>query len=193
MRVLVGWIWSRFDSRGAAWLPTRHRFCWPFLTLTALFLLVACGGSQQPTPTSIPPTPTAIATPTAAAKPPVLDPVMWAKAIDPKTGAPATTVTSFLTTDRIVYAVLQAPDLPKGATLSATWSFNGAPLTIPPQTVTITHEERSSWVEFHLAWTGTGNWPDGTLKISIAVDGKPARTADVAIKRPGGALRDNVP
>jgi hypothetical protein len=160
--------------------------------LALLLLLAACGGGNAPTPTVTPPTPTLPPSPTVAAAP-TLSGVIWAKAIDPKTGAPVGAVSSFLTTDKTVYAAVHAPDLPKGATLSATWTFNGAPVEMPPQTVTISHEERRSWVEFHLAWHGAGTWPDGTLKIAISVDGQPAETATVSIKRPGGAVRDDVP
>lgn len=165
----------------------------PVLAVIVLALLTACGGNSAPTPTSAPPTPTRVASPVATPAPVEIAQVTWAKAIDPKTGAPATPVERFSTADTTIYAVLQAPDLPKGATLSATWSFNGAPVPVPPQSVTITHEERSSWVEFHLTWAGGGSWPDGTLKIAIDLDGRPARTASVAIARPGGAVRDDVP
>lgn len=182
---------QRYSSRASA------RRTWRILPVVAMIvlpLLVACGGGGQPTATPPPATPTAVAaTPTAVATPPALGEVTWASAIDPKTGAPATPVTSFLTTDKTIYAILKAPDLPKGATLRATWSFNGAPVPVPPQTVAITHEERSSWIEFHLTWAAGGTWPDGTLQIAISADGQPTRTASVAIKRPGGAIRDDVP
>lgn len=161
------------------------------LSLALLVALTACGGGQTPTPTAIPPThpPPPAATPA----PPSLARITWARAIDPKTGAPVNPVQQFATTDKTIYAVLQAPELPKGAKLGATWTFNGAPVPVPAQTVTISHEERSSWVEFHLTWSAAGTWPDGTLKITITIDGKPARTADIAIVRPGGAIRDDVP
>lgn len=160
--------------------------------MTVLALLTACGGGA-PTPTVAPPTPTRVASPVATPVPVEIAQVTWARAVDARTGAPVTPVERFSTADATIYAVLQAPDLPKGAILSATWSFNGAPVPVPPQSVTITHGERSSWVEFHLNRAGTGSWPDGTLKIAIAVDGRPARTASVTIVRPGGAIRDDVP
>lgn len=177
---------------GGVWWRAWRRFSWPSLALALLLLLAACGGGNASTPTAIPSTPTPPPSPTAVAAP-ALGGVTWAKAIDPRTGAPIGSVTSFLTTDKTIYAVVHAPDLPKGATLSATWTFNGAPVGTPAQTVTISHEERRSWVEFHLTWHGAGSWPDGTLKIAISVDGQPAETASVAIERPGGAVRDDVP
>lgn len=186
---LGAWTRGRLESQDRrAW----RALAWPPLFLAIVLLLAACGGSETPTPTDVPPTPSPPPSPTIAVAQ-TLGEVTWAKAIDPKTGAPTETVASFQTTDKTIYAVLHAPDLPKGATLSATWSFNGAPVALPPQSVTVSHEERRSWIEFHLAWTGAGNWPDGTLKIAISVNGQPAQTASVAIKRPGGAVRDDVP
>lgn len=193
MSAVANWMGKWLDVRLSARSPFPRIRPHLALALLALVLLTACGGGQHPTPTSIPATPTPRPAPAGTPMPPSLGHVTWAKAIDPKTGAPVTPVERFSTTDTTIYAVLQAPDLPKGATLGATWSFNGAPVQVPPQSVTITHEERSSWVEFHLTWTGPGTWPDGTLRIAIAVDGQPARTADVAIVRPGGAIRDDRP
>lgn len=190
MRTALGaWIRVRFESHDR---PAWCRFSWPPLFLAIVLLLAACGGDKTPTPTAVPPTPTTPPSPTIAVAQ-TLGGITWAKAVDPKSGAPAETVASFVTTDKTIYAVLHAPDLPKGATLSATWTFNGAPVEVQPQSVTVSHEERRSWIEFHLTWTGAGTWPDGTLKITISVNGQPAQTASVAIKRPGGAVRDDVP
>lgn len=191
MAAVIGRRRRRFEARVRTSRSSLGRRTLPLLALTVLALLSACGGSSTPTPT-VAPTPTRVASPVATPAPVEIAQVTWAKAIDAKTGAPVTPVERFSTADTTVYAVLQAPDLPKGATLSATWSFNGVPVPVPPQTVTIMHGERSSWVEFHLTWAGAGSWPDGTLKIAIAVDGRLARTASVAIVRPGGAIRDDI-
>ncbi|MBA3641256.1 MAG: hypothetical protein H0W53_18695 [Acidobacteria bacterium] len=117
------------------------------------------------------------ATPDAAV---TIGKVVWARRIDPATGAPRESVAEFPSTTRTIYAVVPVRDAPAGSVVVAAWSLNGTPIKPAVQEVRI-DAATGGWVVFHLTWTGEGGWPAGTYSVTLTANGRPAGEASVPV------------
>lgn len=146
-----------------------------------------------------PPAPaTSLATPTQPPGPPVaptpggttarfssaraeLGPIVWAREVDPTSKAPRAAVQSFSGGSPMLHAAVPVARLARGTSLSASWSYNGTPLPLPPTQVIAERDERDAWVEFHLAQASGEPWPSGVYAVAVLVDGQPAQSAAVLV------------
>jgi len=173
---------------------------WWVVLLVAGLIAGSTGGAHAATPT-----PTSAATrarvPAAGASPvaspgtpqpapAVLGQVIWATAIDPSTKEPRQRVTAFPATAQTIYATLPVISIKRGTTLSASWSYNNTALPGLASSVTATADAENVWVEFHLTLKPgvpatpplkPGTWPAGTYQITVSINGKIARTAQVMV------------
>jgi len=109
--------------------------------------------------------------------------VVWATAVDPVTKAPMEPVDAFPDTATTLYAVIPIRQMTPGVVLTAQWSYNGTPLTALTSAVVAERAEVETWVEFHLERVDDLPWPAGDYQIAVLVDGRPARTAQVEVRR----------
>jgi hypothetical protein len=107
--------------------------------------------------------------------------VVWATTIDPRTKAPTTIVTEFLTDTPIIYAVVPIGQIAAGTELTASWTYNHTPLDGFLSTVTAERDATEIWAEFHIALTSAEPWPEGSYQINILVNGEPALIAQVTV------------
>ncbi len=144
--------------------------------------------SPDATPSGPPPLPAPLASPVAGAGPfagPTADlgAVVWASSVEPTTQAPVVRVDRFAVDAPTIHATLPVGRLEAGATVQATWAFNGSPIDGRGATVVAPSRVTGTWLAFSLA-RGSSAWPDGTYTISVAVDGQPAIRADVVVGTP---------
>lgn len=144
----------------------------------AALLLTGCGGNNEPAPT-----PVATIQPTAAtpAGPVELQPVVWATAIEPGTGAPTEPVDRFTVDAETIYAVVPVRNLPAGSVLSATWTYNGVPVEPAGSSLTTPEPMADGYVAFHLSRGPETVWPDGTYGVAISLGGQVVQSAEVAV------------
>lgn len=143
-----------------------------------------------------PPAGAAVATPLAgdaipAASPPPnrafvservdLGPLEWTAMVDPTTLAPSQPVQTFPTTASTIYATLPVRLIEAGTVVSASWTYNGAPIRGVESSLTITEEAADVWLEFHITRTQVPAWPDGDYAIVVQVDGEPALSSSVTV------------
>lgn len=153
----------------------------PYLTcLIALpLLLTACGGGDDP-----PPTPTVQPTATTPAVPPEVQPVVWALGVTAGTNAPETPVDQFTTAAETIYAVVRVTNVPQGAVLSATWTYNGVPVNPASSGVSAAAPISDGYIEFHMSRGPDAVWPDGTYAVAVSLNGQVVQTAEVAVVEP---------
>lgn len=139
------------------------------LIIVAGGLLTACGGQTKSDPTPNLDTEanaTAALVPTALSGPPRIGPVVWARTIDPATGAPANTDT--LTTDApAIYAVFPIESLPAGSQLVAHWYFNDTSLDALDSAMRIDQDRNTGWLEFHIERVDSESWPRGRYAVVV--------------------------
>lgn len=154
------------------------------VVFVALLFLSGCGGSAKPAPTATPaatstPTPMSTATPMAA----TIEKIVWARGINPATGAPANQASSFAPDAPAIYAVIPVKNVTPGLNLTATWSYNGTELKNVGATLVASRPMASGWIEFHLSQAPGQLWPVGTYKITVTQPGTEPVTATVQVKR----------
>lgn len=157
-------------------------------TLAMLLLLgvavASCGGGDSP---QAPVDPTATATvtvPATPAAPPAIESLVWAAAVDPVTNAPAPSVDRLTADVATIYAVARVANLPAGASLTATWAYNGTPLDAATRSFSLSAAFQSGYVEFHLTRSGDRPWPEGTYAVTIAIDGVVTQSAEIEVVEP---------
>lgn len=109
--------------------------------------------------------------------------IVWATAVDPATKAPTEPVDAFPDTAPILYAAVPVQQLTPGVVLTAQWSYNDTPLTALTSAVVAERAAAETWVAFHLERVGDVAWPAGDYQIVVLVNGQPARTAQVEVRR----------
>jgi hypothetical protein len=173
--------WVRYsgmtDKRG----DRRGRVCAHTAAFCLVALLAACGGGSDPEPTpTVTVAPTATETP-APSGPATLDPVVWTESVTPGSNEPGQPVDQFTTEASTIYAVVRATNLPAGAGVSATWTYNDTSLDAAAQSVTVTDGLSEGYIEFHLTRSADVPWPDGRYAIEITLDGETEQRSDVQI------------
>lgn len=149
----------------------------------ASLCLTACGGSAKPTPTAAPAATSTAAPPTATPMVASLGKIVWARKVDPASGAPVNQASVFAPDAPAIYAVVPVKDVAPGLTLSAQWSYNGTELKNVGATVVAAKPIASGWIEFHLSQATGQLWPVGTYKIAVTQSGAEPVTATVQVKR----------
>jgi hypothetical protein len=109
--------------------------------------------------------------------------VVWAERIDPTTGEPRATIEAFPAETETIYALAPVRSAPAGSVVTAAWALNGTPIEGTTQQVRIEGGATGGWVAFHLTWTGEGNWPPGTLSVTLTANGRPAGDGSVEVAR----------
>lgn len=153
------------------------------VALATLLCLTACGGGAKPASTATP-------APTETPTPPTPTPgvatignIVWARGVDPKTGAPVREVSSFAPDAPAIYAVVAVKNVMPGLALTATWTYNGTELKGVGATIVSSRPIADGWLEFHIA-QATGNaWPLGTYEVKVAQRGAEPAVAKVIVKR----------
>ena len=92
--------------------------------------------------------------------------VVWTSTIDDE-GAPGEALEVLQRDAEVVYAAVEAADIPAGTTVTATWTMSDQPIEGKDATVTIADAAASGWLSFSLAWNGETRWPSGTLGVTI--------------------------
>jgi hypothetical protein len=122
-----------------------------------------------------------VATPSA---PVTMQDIVWATAAKPDRGGPSQELTSIPESAQTIYAFARSSEIPAGSILMAEWTMNGNAIPGVSQSVTVATTLPAGWIEFHLSWTGTPNWPGGTLAVTIVANGKVASAGSVEIAGP---------
>jgi len=155
-------------------------------------LLIACGGSSggssrlRATETAqaqliVDATQTAISVTPTPAPPIQVGAIVWATKVDPITGEPTTTVESFRSTARTIYAVVPVKNVEAGMVFTASWTYNDVALDRLSTVMTVESDVNAEWVEFHLT-RSDDPWPDGQYAVAIQVDGEIVRQSSVAVE-----------
>lgn len=146
-------------------------------------LLAACGGEDPGSNATVGPTTTAAPAAPASTEIPAasIEPIVWTAAVDSTTNAPMEPVEQFSTADRTIFAVVRVANLPQGAVLSASWTYNDAPLENATRAIVPTQAYRAGFVEFHLAKVDGQTWPAGSYRLTITLDGNVAQVAKVNV------------
>ena len=154
--------------------------------LSVSVILAGCGGNDgEPTPT-VPPISTATILPNTPTPipPPSLGEVVWTATVEPGTNAPGDAVDQFNSNDPRIYAVVEVSNLPAGAVLSASWTYNGVPLegvtsgVVPPTTF------NGGFVEFHISKSEEDAWPDGSYVINVLFNGDVKQVSQIEVVAP---------
>lgn len=148
---------------------TSRRALWPGHVARAglvLLCLALVGCSGRPEEASTPDS-TVLPDSTAATEPTDLGDIVWAGEVDPITSEPVDRRDAFSRADPRVYAVVKTGPLAAGTTLTATWTFNGQPISGTNVVLSADSALTAGWVEFHLEWNGLGLWPIGNLAVEI--------------------------
>jgi hypothetical protein len=152
--------------------------------LVSVALLLAACGEEDPgsMPTVGPTTTTAPAAPASTEIPSAsIEPIVWTSSVDSTTNAPTEPVEQFSTADQTIYAVVRVANVPQGAVLSASWTYNDAPLESATRAIVPTQAYRSGYVEFHLAKVDSETWPAGSYGVTMTIDGSVAQMAVVNV------------
>lgn len=116
--------------------------------------------------------------------------VVWATAVDPVTQAPAEPRETIGDDAGEIYAVVPVTGLPAGATVAATWTYNGATLDALGTAVTAESATAQTWVAFRIDRVETAtplprseeDWPDGDYGVVITIDGQIVQQATVVVE-----------
>lgn len=89
--------------------------------------------------------------------------------------APVSTLDSFTTNHKVIYAAALVQNARKGTELEARWTFEreGAFIPVDSSTVTFPRDGKENYVAFSLKAVTT--FMPGTYKVEILLDGKPIR------------------
>lgn len=115
-----------------------------------------------------------------------IGPIVWATAIDPVTFAPTVPVVEVDSLAPAIYAVVPVRRIEPGTTVSATWAYNDTPIPTTSPAVTVIERREGVWLAFDLSRGTAEPWPDGTLAVTIAIDGQPVSGAEILIIRAAG-------
>lgn len=151
-----------------------------------VFILGGCGGSDAEPTLTAPPISTATTlanTPTPLPAPSVGD-VVWTASVEPDTNAPGEAVEKFNSNDPGIYAVVRVSNLPAGAVLSASWSYNGVPLDGVTSGVLAPSALFDGFVEFHISKSDDVEWPDGTYVINVLLNGDVKQVSQIEVVAP---------
>ncbi|MCC6793023.1 MAG: hypothetical protein IT336_15145 [Thermomicrobiales bacterium] len=154
------------------------------LVVVSTAVVAACGGGDEVefTPTIGPTEPAAIVTPTVAvALTPSVEGIVWSIAVDPVTNAPIEPVERFAVDAEHLYGVVRVENLPEGAVLSASWTYNDAPLDGASKAIVPSRPYRAGYVEFHLTRSDGETWPVGVYGLSLSLDGRIVQSATVNV------------
>lgn len=150
--------------------------------LIVAVVLAACGGGGEdpevtPEATSIPETPTAVATeiPTLG-----LGAVIWTTSVGAN-GEPGEPVESFGRNTEEIFAVVEVTNAPPGTSVTAEWAINGSPLPRLAQTVAVPEGVSGGWVSFALTWEAETMWPAGELSIVVTANSGETSEGSVTI------------
>jgi hypothetical protein len=142
----------------------------------------ACGGDDdEPTPTVGPTATNAAVAPTVTTAPPSIEAIVWTTAVDSVSNAPLDPIEQFASEDGTIYGVVRAVNLPVGAVLAATWSYNDVPLDGAESTIVPARVYPAGYVEFHLTRSDGQPWPPGIYALTITLDGVSAQSATVDV------------
>ena len=146
-------------------------------------LLAACGGDDPDSTPTVGPTTTAAPGDSASTQIPAasIEPIVWTTAVDSTTNAPAEPVEQFSTEEQTIYAVVRVANLPAGAVLSASWTYNDAPLESATREIVPSQAYRAGYVEFHLTRGDGQTWPEGSYGLTITLDGTVSQMAVVNV------------
>ena len=116
--------------------------------------------------------------------------IIWSDAVDPATQAPAEPLESIPDDSTEIYAALPLTSVAAGATIAATWTYNGEPLETLTSSVTATEASTDTWVAFRLdrvdpatpVARSEADWPDGEYGIVVTVDGQTVQEATVMVE-----------
>jgi hypothetical protein len=160
----------------------RRRRLAPFVVATAL-VLGGCGGGGDDAMPTIGPTETSEPAPATetAAPDPVIGEIVWTTAVDATTNEPVEPVTRFPQDSPVIIATVDVEHIPQGAVLSASWTYNGAPLQGVAQSVMPSQPYPGGFVEFHLTRSEGQNWPTGEYAVTISLDGAAQQSSSVDV------------
>lgn len=117
-----------------------------------------------------------------------IGPVVWSTAIDGETNAPVAPVEVVPVGAPAIYATLPVTRVQRGASLGATWTYNGTPLPTLGGAVVANREQVGGWVEFHIARAEDAVWPAGVYAVVVTVDGRLAQESAVRVGAPSTAV-----
>lgn len=103
---------------------------------------------------------------------------------------PSVRVDRFAEDAPVLYATLPVPRIEAGATVQATWAYNGTAIEGQGATVTAPARTGGVWLAFSLTRAGGEPWPDGTYAVTVAVDGTPAIRSEVEVGASNAAPGD---
>lgn len=161
------------------------------VALVLLLALSSCGGETRlalpatATPAGdagVPPTPAIEASPVPAS--PAFEPVVWTTGTDPATNAPIDTVTGYSTSVESIIAAVRASHLPRGASVTAKWTYNDTSLDALATSLTAEGSAEDQWLSFRLDRDPDVPWPAGAYAITVLLNGSPVQQATVEVTAP---------
>jgi hypothetical protein len=140
-------------------------------------------------PTVAAPSVTAVATATIAVEgfrstTAQLGDIVWARRVDPETGAPESRATALITTDAAIYAAIPVQRIATGVTISARWSYDGQSVAALTTELTTIADARPGWLVFQIVLPEGQIWPIGGYVIDVYVDNQFALTSSVIVSVP---------
>ncbi len=172
-------------------------------TYTGFTLVVACGLiltgcmerqeiEQSPpstesdsTPQIVPPTATAVRPQTPLVFQDVnarARAIVWARSVDPATGAPIDRTDVFPADAPRLYAVAPFEYIADGVTLRGEWTYNNTTMPALASVSKIEAPQADVWIVFQLGRSGERDWPDGDYQLTVLVDDQPALTSTVRVE-----------
>ena len=153
-------------------------------------VLVSCGGELRlvppvgPSPEATPPVPAgAVPTPVSTAVATKFGPIIWATAVDSKTGAPVEPVTSYRPDAPGIIAVMQTSGLSAGESIEATWEYNNTSLDAFSTRLVPAASAAESWISFHIERSPDVEWPVGTYEVTVALNGTTVQQASIEVTK----------
>jgi hypothetical protein len=154
----------------------------------ACAILVNCGGELRLVPPAGPspqvmykapanPQATPVSTVVAAR----VSPIVWATAIDPASGKPIETVTSYRPDAPQIIAVMHTSGLPAGSAVEATWEYNDTSLDAFSTRLVPAASSAESWISFHIERSLDVPWPVGTYQVTVSLNGTTVEQAAVEV------------
>ena len=171
-------------------MAIRRQLGYASVALVLCLALASCGGeatllgpNASGSPLA-PPRATSPATPrppgSATPSTPMVGPIVWTTAVDPRSSAPSDTVTTYPPDAPRLIAAAPMHGLPSGATLTASWSYNDTSLDAFGTALTVTSGEQT-WVSFYIARSDDSLWPAGVYAITISLAGREVARSTVEV------------